>query len=528
MTAASSDCELVTAYATKGSEAAFRALVARHVNLVYATALRQVGEPGIAEEISQNVFVVLARKAPRLSGAQTLAGWLHRTTILEAKARIRAELRRKRRDQTAAELALIDRDGAPALDALVSLLDEGLLNLRDSDRLALVLRFLEERSLRDVGAALGVDEDAARKRVARAIDRLTEFFKARGFVASGGATAILAGSLEAAPATLALSAGNAGLAAGGAVTGLKLFLFHLMSLSKTQTAVVCALMAATPLAVQWNTHARVNREHAELASKLNQAAWTMAEIDQEIQSAREAALRNQSEIFGMQGRLVTLDAQRTGRVARPVYRWDDNSPLVRVPKQFLESVPGAGDSRNGKLTDEIKEILQLSETESAQVQFAMSQFLADYITVQSARMRVVPPTAEDLNGHPPEEVLVFELSALGPQLGELRQQLFSALQTSLGDERFPLFRKSLAGWMPLDDEFHGMNTGQTIFNLDRRECFYRPEPGSPNIRRNFSSKQGTMYLHLQIDDISELYRPHLAEWIARARSAPLKGELSSP
>src|SRR3989449_9370745 len=93
MTPVSPDGELVTAYAAEGSESAFRALVTRHVHLVYATALRQVGDAGLAEEITQNVFVALARKAPRLARLETLAGWLHRTSILEAKARIRSELR---------------------------------------------------------------------------------------------------------------------------------------------------------------------------------------------------------------------------------------------------------------------------------------------------------------------------------------------------------------------------------------------------------------------------------------------------
>ena len=271
MTPAPLDCELVTDYAARGSEAAFRALVTRHVNLVYATALRQVGDAGIAEEITQNVFIALARKAPRLSGIQTLAGWLHRTAILEAKTRIRAELRRGRRQEVAAEIAALQREGTSTLDALVPLLDDGLLNLRDGDRLALVMRFLEERSLRDVGAALGVDEDAARKRVSRALDRLAGFFRRRGFAvpAGMGAATLLANSATAVPAGLAASATNAGLAAGGAASGLNLALLKLMALTKTETVLICAIVVAAPLTWQWQSSARAARQQLDLNAQIN-------------------------------------------------------------------------------------------------------------------------------------------------------------------------------------------------------------------------------------------------------------------
>ena len=96
------DRDLVRSYASEGSETAFRALVGRHVDLVFATALRQVGDTGLAEEITQNVFVHLARKAPALAGHETIAGWLHRSAILESKARFRAEMRRRRREEIAA------------------------------------------------------------------------------------------------------------------------------------------------------------------------------------------------------------------------------------------------------------------------------------------------------------------------------------------------------------------------------------------------------------------------------------------
>ena len=124
--------------------------------------------------------------------------------MLEAKARVRSELRRREREQAAFELTTLAHEGASPLAALVPLLDEALLNLGESDRLALVLRFLEERSLREVGASMGVAEDAARKRVARALERLAEFFRQRGFtVAAGTAPSVFAGSLHAAPPPLA-------------------------------------------------------------------------------------------------------------------------------------------------------------------------------------------------------------------------------------------------------------------------------------------------------------------------------------
>ncbi len=531
MTSLSPDHELLSAYAQEGSETAFRALVGRHVNLVYATALRQLGDSGSAEEITQNVFVALARKAPRLGGVETLAGWLHRTTILEAKARIRAELRRQRRSAAAAELAWIQGQGEPAADALAPLLDEGLLNLRDGDRLALVLRFLEERSLRDVGDALGVNEDAARKRVTRALDRLAEFFRRRGFAVGAGAVALLAGTTKAAPAGLAASAGDAGLAAGGAATGFKLFVFHLMSATKTQTAVACALLAAAPLALQWHAEARIARERTDVAAQLAAANRTTAGLEQEISRARAAALAARNDTADLQFRLAQLNAERSGRAPRPVYQWDDNSPVVRVPKQFLALLPvSAVANRRGQLSDQIREVLQLSDVEAEQVQGAVDRFLAAYSAAQGQELRQVEPTADDLQGHKPEETRVFELSALGESFGELRRKFFDELQPLLGAERFALFRKAIDNWMPVDDDYHGLNSSRVVFNGNRRERFYQPAPDSPWVSWSFSSRdpQGTMTLPIAPDDVPEYYRPYLQDWIALAKSKAGAGGVVTP
>src|SRR5512142_2746102 len=177
------DFELLQAFARHRDERAFAALVERHLALVHGTARRKVEDPGAAEEISQNVFSALARKAWRFAPDDSLPAWLHRAALLEAQAWLRGELRRRRREQVAGELGTTMKtsDQQTALRALVPLLDEALLDLRERDRAALLLRYAESRSLNEVGASLGVSEDAAQKRVASALNKLVRFFQRRGF-----------------------------------------------------------------------------------------------------------------------------------------------------------------------------------------------------------------------------------------------------------------------------------------------------------------------------------------------------------
>ena len=522
----STDCELVTAYAARGSENAFRALVTRHVNLVYATALRQIGDAALAEEITQNVFIALARKAPRLAGIQTLAGWLHRSTILEAKARVRAELRRGRREEMAAEAAALQREGTSPLEALVPLLDEGLLNLCDGDRLALVLRFLEERSLRDVGAALGVDEDAARKRVSRALDRLAGFFRRRGFAVPPGmgAAALLAKSATAVPAGLAASATNAGLAAGGAATGLNLALLKLMALTKTETAVICAIVAAAPLTWQWHTSASMARQQADLNAQIAAGQRGAIGLEAQVQRVREALFHAQSDTSNSMARLAALNAAREAKTPPPVYRWDDNSPLVRVSKRFLNQlrIPAMA-NRRGELSEQVKEVLQLTDSEAQQVQSAIDRFLSDYHTAQAQKLRRVEPTDKDLSGHKPEETRVFEIPDVSEPLGGFRQTLFGELEAALGSERLELFRKALQNWMPIDENHSGMSTAMAVHNFGYRMRFYQPNPGDRSWSWSLSCtepNQGALSASIALDDIPEMYRAHLQDWIARSLSQP--------
>src|SRR5436305_5216142 len=129
------DFELLQRFVRQGQQAAFSSVVRRHLDLVYGTAYRKVGDQGAAEEVAQNVFAALARKAWRFAPDDSLVAWLYRTTLLEAKEWIRGELRRRRREETAAELGTTMKtpDEQTAFRALLPLLDEALLSLREKD-----------------------------------------------------------------------------------------------------------------------------------------------------------------------------------------------------------------------------------------------------------------------------------------------------------------------------------------------------------------------------------------------------------
>ncbi|HWI60098.1 MAG TPA: sigma-70 family RNA polymerase sigma factor, partial [Bacillota bacterium] len=194
------DQELLGQFTRDQSQDAFTALVKRHLNLVYSAALRQVRSPQLAEEVAQFAFLQLARHAARLSPDTVLTAWLYQVTRRAAIDAVRREARRQAREQIAFQMSTIDATSAdwPQIEPL---LDEAMDSLEATDRTAILLRYFENKSLREVGAALGASEDAAQKRVSRALERLREFFAERKVALSAGALAavISAHAVQAAP-----------------------------------------------------------------------------------------------------------------------------------------------------------------------------------------------------------------------------------------------------------------------------------------------------------------------------------------
>src|SRR5580704_8525029 len=155
------DIALLREYAEHNSEEAFAALVARHVNKVYSVALRHTGNPNQAEDITQAVFVILARKSGRLGKRVILEGWLYQTARLTALAFVRSEGRRARREQEACVQRTLNENESEVWTQIAPLLDTAIAALNEADRHAVVLRFFYGKSMKEVGAALGGSEGAA-------------------------------------------------------------------------------------------------------------------------------------------------------------------------------------------------------------------------------------------------------------------------------------------------------------------------------------------------------------------------------
>ena len=222
-----SDIELLRDYLRQGSETAFAALVQRHVNLVYSVALRHVGIAAHAEEITQAVFIILARKSASLRPDTILEGWLHETTRLTALSFLRRERRRQFREQEAyMQSTLQETNDVLTWNQLAPLLDEAVSRLGKKDRDAVMLRFFKDKNLREVAAALNVNEAAAQRRVHRAVEKLRGFFTKRGVVLPAAVltTAISANSVQAAPAMLAKAVTATAIAKGATASASTLTL----------------------------------------------------------------------------------------------------------------------------------------------------------------------------------------------------------------------------------------------------------------------------------------------------------------
>jgi RNA polymerase sigma factor (sigma-70 family) len=264
------DADLLRDYAKNGSERAFNELVKRYVDLVYATACRRVSAPHLAEDITQTVFCLLARKAGSLTGQRTLAGWLYRATCLQAARAVRTEQRRRRHETEAAEMSQHDLKTDEVWEALSPVLDDGLSQLREKDRLAVLLRFFQRKPMRQVGDELGISEAAAKMRVGRAVDQLREYFRKRGIACSSAALTVLLAEKSAQAAAPAVMAANVSRAVlSGSVAAKVSTLSFIQTLKYMTKAKAITIIGASVLALALISDRLHHYRQAETANSAN-------------------------------------------------------------------------------------------------------------------------------------------------------------------------------------------------------------------------------------------------------------------
>lgn len=294
------DQQLLQDYTGRRSETAFAELVRRHVDFVFSAALRMVRDAHLAQDVTQAVFVALAQNAPRLLGRLALSGWLHLTARNLAAKTVRSEVRRRAREQEAAamnELLSAEPDAvwehiAPELDAALGELDE-------TDRDALLLRYFERKSAREMAQTLNVSDEAAQKRVNRAVERLRKFFAARGVTvgASGLAAVISTNAVQAAPAGLAATVSAAAALAGATLTpAATATVTNTLAMTILQKTIIGATLA---VAVGTGLYeARHNSKLRDQLKVLQQQQAPLTEQIQQLQRERDDATNRLASLAG--------------------------------------------------------------------------------------------------------------------------------------------------------------------------------------------------------------------------------------
>jgi RNA polymerase sigma factor (sigma-70 family) len=295
------DSELLRQFAHTNAEAAFAELVKRHVNLVYSAALRQVnGDAHLAQDVAQTVFTDLARKAGSLADRKNLTGWLYTSAHFAAAKMVRTETRRRDREETfMREPANESGTGFQPVQSaneiewvtLRPLLDAAMHELKETDREAILLRYFENQPFIQIGAKLGLNENAARMRVERALEKLRGVVTKRGLATTATLAAVLsAKAVQLAPAGLAATLATVSIVTAGTGT---LTLMKIMTLTKLKLGISTLVLAgaATALVVQYQAQEKLRSENGSLTQQVAQL-----ESDSENFSNRLASAGNSKKL----------------------------------------------------------------------------------------------------------------------------------------------------------------------------------------------------------------------------------------
>lgn len=488
------DQQLLRRYVVEGSETAFAELVARHLNLVYSTALRRMnGDAPLAQDVAQLVFIDLARKARTLPDNVVLAGWLHRATRYAAAQSLRAEGRRRARESRYIGTAMnaLESASRPDWEHIRPLLDEALDELAPADRDAVLLRCVEQRSLAEVGQTLRSSEDAARKRVSRALEKLQAGLARRGVTTTAAAlsAAIAGNAVQAAPAGLAATI------AAAALSGTTLVATTAATLKAVAMTTLQKTIIATTLAAAVGTGVY----QAHQASKLRQQV-------QSLQGERDNVAK----------RLAALSAKASLRLPAPPL--PPAAPPAAAP---AETVPAANLSarlerwlkdKSPQLTAaQVEPYLKLNRRNPASL-LAAYHTTGDLALLKEAMQnyptdpRVALRTAVDQNTSPEERrqwLDAFKQSAPDNALPGylLALDYFRAGQTDQGLQEIlaasgkPQCEDYFPGWIQDEEEAY-LSAGYSVAEAKALAAYQSPLVPVPKALRELSQdlvKEATSY-----------------------------------
>ena len=446
------DGELLGRYAADQSEEAFAELTRRHVDLVYSAALRMVnGDVGSAQDVTQLVFTEAARQAKELARHPALVGWFYTTTRLMALRANRTDQRRRAREQKAHIMnELLHEDNAPDWNELRPVIEEAMHELEEKDRHAVLLRYFQNRSLREVGTALDLTENAARMRVERALDKLRGRLARRGVTTTAAALAAVVGAnaVQAAPAGLAamISTGvivSGALPASTLVTATKTIV--MTTLQKTIVVVALAAAAGSGIyAIIQNSQmsdrietlqqnqAPLNARIEELEQERSQATNRLAAVLAE--NARLKSSPNANEVLKLRGEVTHLRQSAASEAPNHV-------PASGLAKMMSD--PAMKEYLRLAQTEKIKDMFQDFIKESNLTPEQSDQFLKLMTGLASKSMENLVATGEMAPDPADAQALGIQLQALLGNDGMARLQdyrselpartLITQLNGQLGD-----------------------------------------------------------------------------------------------
>lgn len=304
------DNELLRRFAEEKSDAAFAELVGRRIGLVYSVARRHTRDPRGAEDVTQQVFTALARKAGELSRRPALVGWLYRSAQFAATDAVRRESRRLGREQEAYTMQQLEEIAPdPNWEKLRPVLDDVLNDLDERDRDAVLLRFFDGRAFATIGAQLRLSENAARMRVERALEKLRSKLASRGVTSTTGALAVaLANQVgAAAPTGLASTVAGGALAAAGAVVGASgTGILTFMGTIKTTVGIAAVAAAAVGFGLY------EARQKAEAEVRMTGVREELASLQTQLEATRRSGAKSEQRAVRAEEQLTALEKKTRG------------------------------------------------------------------------------------------------------------------------------------------------------------------------------------------------------------------------